>query len=100
MAARQSRPLLKPLLILTSATAVVSGVYISYRPRNLPGSDPADGSLAYVAGGVIKPPRFPNVKSRDEQIADLKRSAGARSDLENTQGLGIVERLFRGGGSF
>jgi glycerol-3-phosphate dehydrogenase len=30
----------------------------------------------YGEGGVFHPPEFPRIKSRDEQIADLKRSAG------------------------
>lgn len=97
MAARQSRRFLKPFLILTSAAAVASGViYISYRPRNLPGSDPTDGSLAYSVGRINKPPRFPGVKSRDEQIADLKRSAGLRLGVQKASGWGTIGWLFRG----
>jgi glycerol-3-phosphate dehydrogenase len=30
----------------------------------------------YGEGGVFRPPKFPNVRSRDDQIADLKRSGG------------------------
>ncbi|KAH0534068.1 hypothetical protein FGG08_007334 [Glutinoglossum americanum] len=101
MASRHSGRLLKPFLVLASAATVASGViYISYRPRNLPGSDPADGSPAYVAGGITKPPRFPTVKGRDEQIADLKRSAGVGSDIQKTRGWGAIWRLFRGGDGF
>jgi glycerol-3-phosphate dehydrogenase len=96
MAAWRSRRLLRPLLVLTSVTAVASGViYISYRPRNLPGSDLAGDSLAHVAGGLTKPPRFLSAKSRDEQIADLKRSAGVRSDVQKSLGWGLIRRLLR-----
>ncbi|KAH0559151.1 hypothetical protein GP486_004312 [Trichoglossum hirsutum] len=104
MAARQSQRLLRPLLVLTSATALAGGViYISYRPRHLPGSDPVgDSSLAYSPDGHARPPRFPDVKSRDEQIADLKRSAGVRSDARKDQGWraigSSVSRLLGRGG--
>ncbi|KFY38013.1 hypothetical protein V494_04565 [Pseudogymnoascus sp. VKM F-4513 (FW-928)] len=59
----------------TGAAALGGGVlYYTYRPRNIPGLEPAavppPGELAEL------PPRFPKVKSRDEQIADLKRSGG------------------------
>jgi glycerol-3-phosphate dehydrogenase len=78
MAFRQR--LAKPLLYTTGAAAVGGGVlYYSYRPRNIPGSDPAVVSPpGYGAEGTFRPPRFPKVKSRDEQIADLKRSGGSK----------------------
>jgi glycerol-3-phosphate dehydrogenase len=95
MAARQSRRFLKPLLVLTSAAAFAAGVtYISYRPRNLPGSDPTDSSLVHRAR---KPPRFPSVKSRDEQIAELKRSAGVSSGVQEASWWAVAEWLFKGG---
>jgi glycerol-3-phosphate dehydrogenase len=50
-------------------------LYYSYRPRNIPGFDgPAVPPPIYGADGTFKLPIFPRVKSRDEQIADLKRS--------------------------
>lgn len=76
MAFRQR--LAKPILYTTGA-AVIGGsfLYYNYRPRNIPGSEgavvPPPG---YGDGGSFRPPRFPKVKSRDEQIADLKRSGG------------------------
>ncbi len=78
MAARQSRRLLKPIIYTSVAAALGGGVlYISYRPRNIPGSDPAVvPPPSYGEEGTLIPPRFPLVKSREEQIVDLKRSAG------------------------
>lgn len=76
----------KPLLYGTGALAAGSGiVYWSYRPRAIPGSEgPAVPPPGYAEGGVFRPPRFPNSKSRDEQIADLKRSS-AKSLLPGQQ---------------
>ena len=80
---------LRPLLYSTAAVAVGGGaLYISIRPRNIPGSE---GALVpppkYGEEGHLDPPRFPLVKSRDEQIADLKRSAGVKSILERTKSI-------------
>ena len=77
MAARYSRRLVKPLLY-TAAAGMAGGVllYISYRPRNIPGSDGAVVPTPTAEDGTFIPPKFPRVKSRDEQIADLKRSGG------------------------
>ena len=41
----------------------------------------------YGEEGHLDPPRFPLVKSRQEQIADLKRSCGVKSALEKRKGL-------------
>jgi len=63
----------------TSAAAGVGagGLYISYRPREIPGSEAAAvPPPTYGEGGIFHPPDFPKIKSRDEQIADLKASAG------------------------
>jgi glycerol-3-phosphate dehydrogenase len=78
MAFRQR--LAKPLLYTTGAAALGGSVlYYTYRPRNIPGQDPAVvGPPGYGAEGSFRPPRFPKVKSRDEQIADLKRSGGSK----------------------
>ncbi|KAI9880979.1 MAG: mitochondrial glycerol-3-phosphate dehydrogenase [Pleopsidium flavum] len=85
MAARQSHRLLKPFLYTSIAAAVGGGVlYTSYRPRNIPGSDPAAvPPPSYGEEGTLIPPRFPLVKSREEQIADLKRSAGGMRQSVN-----------------
>ncbi|KAH6663404.1 mitochondrial putative glycerol-3-phosphate dehydrogenase [Halenospora varia] len=73
----------KPLLYTTGAAALGGGIlYISYRPRNIPGSDPAVAPPpGYGEGGSFRPPRFPKVKTRDEQIADLKRSGGSKGSI-------------------
>jgi glycerol-3-phosphate dehydrogenase len=78
MAFRQR--LAKPLLYTTGAAALGGSVlYYTYRPRNIPGQNPAVvGPPGYGAEGSFRPPRFPKVKSRDEQIADLKRSGGSK----------------------
>lgn len=92
MAYRQR--LAKPLLYTTGAAVIGGGVlYYSYRPRNIPGSEPAAvPPPVYTDGGTWRPPRFPKVKTRDEQIADLKRSGGA----VNTSGIGgsVTNALF------
>ncbi|PMD27073.1 DAO-domain-containing protein [Hyaloscypha hepaticicola] len=78
MAFRQR--LAKPLLYTTGAAALGGSVlYYTYRPRNIPGQNPAVvGPPGYGAEGSFRPPRFPKVKSRYEQIADLKRSGGSK----------------------
>lgn len=85
MASRQSRRFLKPLLYTTAAAAAGGGIlYISYRPRNIPGSEPAVVPPPRAEEGKLIPPSFPRVKSRDEQIRDLKASAGASSNRSIT----------------
>lgn len=78
MAARRSSRILRGLGYTAGAATVGAGVlYISYRPRDLPGSESAAvAPPTYSEGGVFRPPDFPKVKSREEQIADLKASAG------------------------
>lgn len=80
--------LLRPLLYTTAAAVLGGGaLYISIRPRNIPGSE---GALVpppkYGEEGHFDPPRFPLVKNRDEQIAELKRSAGVTSAAEKVRG--------------
>lgn len=61
-----------------------------YRPRKIPGSDPATvPPPRYTEDGRFQPPRFPLVKTRDEQIADLKRSSKSQSaaDAPDTKGI-------------
>ena len=83
MASRQSRRVLRPLLYTSLAAATGAGVlYISYRPRNIPGSEaPAVPPPGYHEGKLV-PPSFPNIKSRLEQIQDLKRSSGGSNSEE------------------
>ena len=85
MAFRQR--LAKPLLYTTSAAVVGGGfLYYSYRPRNIPGADSAVVPPPGYLEGSFRPPRFPKVKPRDEQIADLKRSGGSK---------GVTNALFK-----
>lgn len=58
-------------------------MYIAYRPRNVPGADTlAPKPPRRDENGVIIPPKFPYIKSRAEQIADLKKSSSAPSSEE------------------
>ncbi|KAJ9149987.1 Glycerol-3-phosphate dehydrogenase [Pleurostoma richardsiae] len=62
--------------------AVVGGgvLFYTYRPRNIPGYEPpAVPPPINGADGTFRLPRFPRVKTRDEQIADLKRSSTTSS---------------------
>lgn len=90
---------LRPLLYTATAAAAGGGaLYISYRPRHIPGSDAAlVPPPKYGEEGHLDPPKFPLVKSREEQIVDLKRSSGVRNALEATKG--ILSRLTGSGGS-
>ncbi|EXJ85497.1 glycerol-3-phosphate dehydrogenase [Capronia coronata CBS 617.96] len=74
----RARRYLKPLLYSAAALAGVGGavVYISYRPINVPGSQGALVPTPRTKDGTIIPPTFPLIKSRDEQIADLRKSGG------------------------
>ena len=78
MATRRSIRILRPLLYATGAGLVGGGVlYANYRPRDIPGSEAAAvPPPTYGEGGIFRPPKFPVVKSREEQIADLKHSSG------------------------
>ncbi|KAL9637927.1 MAG: hypothetical protein Q9164_001900 [Protoblastenia rupestris] len=87
--------------LYTSLAATTSGtaLYISYRPRNIPGSDPAlVPPPKYGEEGRLEPPRFPLVKSREEQIADLKGSSGASNTI-GEKAKGIWGNLTGGGGA-
>lgn len=85
MAARFSRRFMRPLVYTSIASAAGAGVlYISYRPRNIPGSEaPAVPPPGYQEGKLV-PPSFPLIKSRNQQIQDLRRSStAAASDNES-----------------
>lgn len=78
MATRRSSRFLKPLLYTTGVgLAGGAALYTVYRPRHVPGQEAAAvPPPTYGEGGVFRPPQFPHNKTRDEQIADLKRSSG------------------------
>jgi glycerol-3-phosphate dehydrogenase len=86
MAARRGTRFIKPLLYATAGVGVVGTavLYTTLRPRDIPGTEAAAvPPPTYGEGGVFRPPKFPNVKSREEQIADLKRSAGVVSQVSD-----------------
>lgn len=76
MTSRFSRKLIRPLLYTSAAAAAGAGVlYVSYRPRTIPGSEgPAVPPPGYREGRLV-PPSFPAIKSRLEQIDELKRNS-------------------------
>ena len=83
MTSRFSRRLVKPLLYTSAAAAAGAGVlYISYRPRNIPGLEaPAVPPPGYREGKLV-PPSFPVIKSRLEQIEELKRHSSDDNDYD------------------
>ena len=95
MAARRGSRFIKPLLYTAGAGAVGAGaLYVTLRPRDIPGSEAAAvPPPTYGEGGIFRPPQFPTARSRDEQIAQLKRSAGVVSQVAEKA------RRWIGGGS-
>ncbi|KAJ6440843.1 glycerol-3-phosphate dehydrogenase, mitochondrial precursor [Purpureocillium lavendulum] len=85
--AARSRQLLRRLAIPGAALITTGGIlFYSYRPRNIPGSSSAAvPPPTYGPDGSFTMPKFPRVKSRLEQLADLKRSGepevGAEYDM-------------------
>ncbi|KAF1987987.1 DAO-domain-containing protein [Aulographum hederae CBS 113979] len=71
-----SRRIIKPAFYTTAALATGGAVYAAYRPRDIPGSEAASVPPPNYRPGGFKAPDFPEIKSRAEQIADLKRSSG------------------------
>lgn len=78
MAASRSGRFVRALGYTSAAAAVgAGGLYITYRPRDIPGSEAAAvPPPTYGEGGVFRPPSFPAIKTREQQIADLRASAG------------------------
>jgi glycerol-3-phosphate dehydrogenase len=86
MAAQHSRRYMRPLLYASAALATGAGaLYISYRPRNIPGSEPAVVPPPGYSSGKLVPPNFPRIKSRGEQIAELKKSTSTVADAKEEQ---------------
>lgn len=81
MATRYSRQFLKPLLYTSAAAVAGAGIlYITYRPREIPGyGGPAVPPPGYREGKLV-PPSFPLIKPRNEQVEDLKRHSESGSD--------------------
>lgn len=74
--------MLRRLALPVSALTVGGGLLLySYRPRNIPGHEaPAVPPPIYGADGTFSLPRFPRIKTRLEQIQDLKRSGSVAAD--------------------
>ena len=81
-----ARRLLRPLIYSGAALAGVSGTifYLSYRPINVPGSQGAAVPIPRTEDGTIIPPKFPLIRSRAEQIADLRKSVGLVGGISET----------------
>jgi len=80
MAARRTGGrIIKALGYASAVGAVGAGtLYFIYRPHDVPGLEAAAvPPPTYSEGGVFRAPNFPREKTRAEQIADLKASAGA-----------------------
>ncbi|CRG85587.1 glycerol-3-phosphate dehydrogenase [Talaromyces islandicus] len=91
MAAQHSRRFMRPLLYTSAAFATGTGLlYISYRPRTIPGSEPAVVPPPGYSSGKLVPPSFPQIKSRAEQIEDLRRSASDTAQAEEPYDLLII----------
>jgi glycerol-3-phosphate dehydrogenase len=93
MAARQSSKIFRRLSY-ASALGVVGGgtLYFVYRPREIPGTESAYvPPPTYGEGGIFRPPNFPRVKTRAEQIQDLKASAGAAFQKAGSKILGAIQ---------
>jgi glycerol-3-phosphate dehydrogenase len=77
--------LVRRIALPTTAIAVGGGafLYYSYRPLNIPGFEgPAVLPPIFGADGTFKLPRFPKVKSRAEQIVDLKKSTNENEEYD------------------
>ncbi|EAT87591.1 glycerol-3-phosphate dehydrogenase [Parastagonospora nodorum] len=86
MAARlRGSRVLKPLLYTAGAGALGStALYLAWRPRDIPGTEAAVvPPPTYGEGGVFRPPQFPHAKSREDQIAELKRSGGVVASVKD-----------------
>lgn len=87
MSWRQSlRRLAKPALYGGAAAAAVGGTtfWIVYKPIDVPGSLGAAVPVPTDADGNIIPPKFPTIKSREESIADLRKSGGLIGEASET----------------
>ena len=88
--------------LLYSAAAVVAGsgtIYYIYRPITVPGSQGAAVPPPMTEDGKIIPPVFPQLRSREGQINDLRRSSGQQS-LEESSSEGTSDLLKKAKGGF
>jgi glycerol-3-phosphate dehydrogenase len=88
---RAIRRLYRPLLYLSGASVAGAGVlYIAYRPRDIPGSEPASVPPPFNSDGRFRLPRFPKIKEREAMISDLWHSAAANSKAERSGLAGML----------
>jgi glycerol-3-phosphate dehydrogenase len=80
---------IRPLAYITGASAAGAGVlYLTYRPRDIPGSDPAAvPPPIYGEGGKFHLPHFPNIQGRDAMISELLQSSVANQREKSTTGM-------------
>lgn len=71
-----ARRLLKPVFFYTTSATAIAATFVYYtnRPRTLPGSDSPAVPPPTTSRGRFRPPRFPLLTSREEQISRLKAS--------------------------
>ncbi|KAJ2901273.1 Glycerol-3-phosphate dehydrogenase mitochondrial [Zalerion maritima] len=63
-------------------TIYLGSVAWHYRPRDIPGSEPpVIPPPKFGADGTFKIPKFPKIKSRLEQVQDLKKHSASTDDL-------------------
>lgn len=75
-AAGRTRTVFRRFLLPGAVATTGAVLAYSYRPRDIPGhSQPAVPPPTFSADGSFKLPRFPRVKSRDEQLSDLRKSS-------------------------
>lgn len=66
-----------------ASTLGAGALYAIYRPREIPGSEAAAvPPPTYSEGGVFRPPKFPRIKSRAEQLADIKASTNKSQEYD------------------
>ncbi|KAK5988713.1 Protein TISP38 [Cladobotryum mycophilum] len=94
-----SRRILRRLLFPSAIVGTGAVLAYSIRPRNIPGSSSPDvPPPTYGPDGALRLPRFPHVKSRLEQLDDLRKSGSlARSQSEAESG--EYDMLIIGGGA-
>jgi glycerol-3-phosphate dehydrogenase len=74
----------RPLAYITSASLAGAGaLYLTYRPRNIPGSEPAAvPPPIYGSNGHFQLPKFPDLPSRQSVIESLRASSAANAKKE------------------
>lgn len=75
--------LLRPLLYTAGVGGIGSAVlYLSYRPRDLPGADGEGSRLALGKDGKVIPPRFPTIPRREKQWIRLSQAADRTEEYD------------------